>query len=551
MKAMSKLKGLAPGNINQPTPFYDMQTNAELMGYAEPMVYLMPMISHDLSMESITILENQAYQVGIYQDQDIAGNGVASIRYDDVHVSGGPYSLPLVTKGGFGFYWTRGGWSNTPLDFAGPPAALFTTNCGPGTTNPILPYLISTDHTYAMGGGLVFDTCGAPLVGNGGNDSMEFWDMLVEGSNVPIARVNTGNAYQFGLIDFYRPSYADPRAGAATPMIDLTNGVASGVRVSQPSCGSGYAPVFEISSIAGIYNGLEVTTAGFGPCLFGATTGIFRQGSQNYQTETYGNFSVFLSNGSKLGVLPLSPPGAPQSAIAGGTGSVPAGVTTYAFTASDYDGGETVVGGAITANPNGSQQVVVTAPAAFPAGASGVNLYRNGQLLNANSCIKPQVTTPGGTLTDSTSYTCGPSQPMVNTTGVTSVSPNGVTSSKFKIGMEAWSAAPRGEQNIFLPGALSTTWTGSSWTLDKGVTITRVQVQAKTAPAGCTTNAIVRVTDGTTPLNVTIATAGNDSGALTQNYAAGSTVTIGVQTAAAGCTTTPADANVTVQYRMQ
>ena len=209
--------------------------------------------------------------------------------------------------------------------------------------------------------------------------------------------------------------------------------------------------------------------------------GNLSAGIAEYQTETYGSFSVFLSNGSKLGVLPLTPPGAPQSAVAGGTGSVPAGVTTYAFTASDYDGGETVVGGAITANPNGSQQVVVTAPAAFPAGASGVNLYRNGQLLNANSCIKPQVTTPGGTLTDSTSYTCGPSQPMVNTTGVTSVSPNGVTSSKFKIGMEAWSAAPRGEQNIFLPGALSTTWTGSSWTLDKGVTITRVQVQAKTA----------------------------------------------------------------------
>ena len=34
-------------------------------------------------------------------------------------------------------------------------------------------------------------------------------------------------------------------------------------------------------------------------------------------------------------------------------------------------------------------------------------------------------------------------------------------------------------------------------TLDRGVTVTRVQVQAKTAPAGCTTNAVVRLTDGT------------------------------------------------------
>jgi len=68
---------------------------------------------------------------------------------------------------------------------------------------------------------------------------------------------------------------------------------------------------------------------------------------------------------------------------------------------------------------------------------------------------------------------------------------------------EAITASPRAEQNIFLPGALTTTWTGATWTLDKALTVTRVQAQAKTGPAGCTTNAVVRVTDGTTPINVT------------------------------------------------
>jgi len=76
-------------------------------------------------------------------------------------------------------------------------------------------------------------------------------------------------------------------------------------------------------------------------------------------------------------------------------------------------------------------------------------------------------------------------------------------------------------------------------------------VQAKTAPSGCTTNAVVRLIDGTTPVNVTIAAAANDSGAITQNYAAGTSLTVAVQTVAAGCTTSPADANVVVQYRMQ
>src|SRR6266851_1180656 len=119
------------------------------------------------------------------------------------------------------------------------------------------------------------------------------------------------------------------------------------------------------------------------------------------------------------------------------------------------------------------------------------------------------------------------------------------------LGGESLSASPRGEQNVFLPGALTSTWTGSTWTPDKAVTVTRLQAQAQTAPSGCTTNAIVRLTDGTTPVNLTIAAAANDSGAIAQNYAAGASLTIAVQTAAAGCTTSPADANVVVQYRMQ
>jgi hypothetical protein len=88
-------------------------------------------------------------------------------------------------------------------------------------------------------------------------------------------------------------------------------------------------------------------------------------------------------------------------------------------------------------------------------------------------------------------------------------------------------------------------------TLDKAITVTRLQVQAKTAPSGCSTNAVIRLTDGTTPVNVTVSAAANDSGAVAQNYAAAANLSVSVQTAAAGCTTSPADANVIVQYKMQ
>jgi len=119
------------------------------------------------------------------------------------------------------------------------------------------------------------------------------------------------------------------------------------------------------------------------------------------------------------------------------------------------------------------------------------------------------------------------------------------------IGSEQMSASPRGPLNVFFPGALTNTWTGLTWTLDKAITVTRLQVQAKTAAAGCTTNAVIRVSDGTTPVNLTLSAAANDSGGLSQNYPAGATLTISVQTAAAGCSTPPADANAVMQYRMQ
>jgi hypothetical protein len=50
---------------------------------------------------------------------------------------------------------------------------------------------------------------------------------------------------------------------------------------------------------------------------------------------------------------------------------------------------------------------------------------------------------------------------------------------------------------------------------------------------------------------LTITAAANDSGAITQNYAADATLTLSVQTGAVGCTALPADANGVIQYKMQ
>src|SRR5262249_61568599 len=141
--------------------------------------------------------------------------------------------------------------------------------------------------------------------------------------------------------------------------------------------------------------------------------------------------------------------------------------------------------------------------------------------------------------------------PHINSAGRSSLSSGGVQTDQLRLGGDTFPARPRGIVNPFFPGALTSTWTGSTITLDKAVTVPRVQVQAKTAPLGCATDAVVRLTDGTTPVNVTISAAANDSGAVTQNYAAGATLTLSVQTAAAGCSTSPSDANAAIQYKMQ
>lgn len=118
-------------------------------------------------------------------------------------------------------------------------------------------------------------------------------------------------------------------------------------------------------------------------------------------------------------------------------------------------------------------------------------------------------------------------------------------------GDSPFTASPRAEQSVFLPGALAATWTASTWTVDRAITITRVQVQAKTAPSSCGTNAVVRLSDGTNNVNVTVGAASNDSGTISQNYSAAAVLTVSVQTAASGCVTNPTDAMVVVQYRMQ
>ncbi|MFI5096521.1 MAG: hypothetical protein ACHQT6_00975 [Candidatus Acidiferrales bacterium] len=515
-------------------------------GYAYPMIYINGQSSTNDFLSGFKINCPQKYQTCLYEDQASNGDGPTDFRYDDVYLSNTNGSSNVyVAKAGFGRFWTRGAWQSSVNDFGAPTAALFTVNCGTGQPQPQWATIGYTTCT-AIYGGLLIDGCG---VNNSSGGGWTFNQLLTESGYIPAIRANTyPYGVSFGVTYF---SYADILGGYSTPAIDLTNAPRSAVTVNGATCATGYQPLFEVGT-SGNYPGLQVVGA---PCSYlGANNGTV-----TYSDAANGSFYDQLSWNTRLQntshvAYQMGIPGAPQRAVASSGGAVPVGPHTYQFTAVDADGNETTVGPAITGTATtGNQTITVTAPAAFPVGAVGLNLYRDSGMINPNgaSCNTPQINVLGGTIADNYLFKCGANAPYQNQAGSSLISSHGLATYKLKISNETLTASPRGEQNIFLPGPLTSTWTGSTWIIDRAITITRVQVQAKTSPSGCTQNAIVRLTDGTTPVNVMISAVANDSGRITHNYAAGAALTVNVQIAAAGCTTSPSDANVTIQYRMQ
>jgi hypothetical protein len=544
------------GATNCQASFYQVSSSLScFQGLAYPMVYFDPETAGSSYLENLVFTPNQAYQSALYLDEQMNHDGVVGLRFEHVHTDGGYHSFPVINKGGFGFFWNYGGWSAVGGNFSESRDYIMTHNCGmpayqPSPAPP--PYIFTTNQSYSFGTFEV-DTCG---LSNG-----------TFGNNVVLNQVltenNAGPAFKFNMlpyglsgISFNQGSYADLTGGFATPYFDLTNASSSGSEFNYMECATGYQPLLQTGATPSSYAGISIRGN-----LGGCTGGI---GAVNYRFDNMSNnlgvvsgYNTQLNAGAQV-FSPMPSPANFQSVTpVSGTGLAP-GTYNYCAIAVDPFGGVTATNPSSCTSvttTTGNQSVQLVMPASFPAGSSGLLIFdrTTGQYVNYNSCLTPQVSVPGSTATlTSTFEGCTYANPNQTSAVANFVSTsNGIGGSKLLLNGEFLNAAPRSEQNIFLPGGLSTTWTGSTWTLDRGVTVTRVQVQAKTAPSGCTTNAVVRLTDGTTPVNVTIAAAANDSGAIAQNYVSGAALTFSVQTAAAGCTTTPADANVTIQYRMQ
>jgi hypothetical protein len=137
--------------------------------------------------------------------------------------------------------------------------------------------------------------------------------------------------------------------------------------------------------------------------------------------------------------------------------------------------------------------------------------------------------------------------------------PQGVQGLPGPIGLQGppGAAGPSGSQlwNTFLL-SLNSAATASTFTLDRGIHLTRIQAQAMVAPVRCTVNAVLTLTDGTTggTTTLTIKSAANDSGHISRSYAAGTVLSLKVSTAAR-CSGTgaqsPAHVSVVAQYAAQ
>jgi hypothetical protein len=118
----------------------------------------------------------------------------------------------------------------------------------------------------------------------------------------------------------------------------------------------------------------------------------------------------------------------------------------------------------------------------------------------------------------------------------------------------AFTSAPRMTYTAFIPNLSAAPGAYARFTIDKAITVTRLQMVLGTAPS-CKTQARIAVTDGTTSHALTTSNGSRiyDSGPIVKNYPSGATVDLTIEASAAGCGAgeSPANANLVVQYRMQ
>lgn len=454
----------------------------------------------------------------------------------------------VVIKGGFDFIFRQSTCDPSPGMVQLPsPCVNFTDSSVAVEPTSQISGLVRFYNFFTGGSGIQIDSI--PNSNAGGGSSYSFIDVLAESMLTPFLRVGplneSTNDFQFENL-----VVADQVSGAGTPLIDV-----SGARVAAITLARGVTT----------QNGgqpIVIGSKGYAPTLFSVYQPTLNSGNgawfalrQNGVNGPAGTSSVVELNNEPLTALgtgrfnsAMLAPEAPTSCVLAPGASIPAGTHTYSLTAVDYDGYETLPGAPATLATNGNQSVECLFPK-LPIGAAGFNVYRDGfRIFAGGTCQSPQM--QSGKFID-VNRGCGESAPKVNLAGSSSLSQSGISSFQIRISGERLSSAPRSVLPGFFPGKLTSRWTAMNWTIDKGIIVTRIQVQLKIAPAECETNALIRLKSEKHAIDVAIAGSATDSGPLHVDFASGESLKLSVETPASKCKEDPADASVLIQYKMQ
>ena len=299
-------------------------------------------------------------------------------------------------------------------------------------------------------------------------------------------------------------------------------------------------------------------------------SGSFSAGTITASAFSGGSFSGSGANLTGIPVSALTGAGAPTNANTGNTivqrdasGSFSAGtITASAFSGGSFSGsGANLTGiplsaltgaGAPTSGNSGNSIVQRDASGSFSAGTISANSFQGsfiGSGAGLNTLNAAAITVLTGTIPDAT---LSSNVPLLNA-AANKFTGNVQAASVTVANDAAFSSAPRMMWTTFLPDGLTTAYTANVMIPDQNIVVTRVMATLKTAESGnCSSNLDIRVSNSGLIFDLTFKAGQTvaDSGALNKAVAGGSNLQVSIQTGAS-CQTNPADANVSVQYRMQ
>lgn len=405
-----------------------------ISGNAHPM-FIISEGQQGIHFSRLLLQVARTQQTGVLLDSGGDGGSTVGNTFDDMYLLGASgLSKPLITKGGFDFFWRRGDCSNGG-------AGINTNGCVIHTAVSSAVALPSTaqiigrvqfDLVYFASAGVQYD-CRPQPTGNGQIRDGRYNGSLFESAVEPFVWFTACTNQRVSTIKIKDFNLSDSVIGCGTPLIEATDSNVFDVEVEQ------------ILTFCGIPSTISLPITNTTNVL---STGFVSTSSGNAFNPN--SVTPFEFGGLFTGKFftPLSFTSAPTLALSAG-GSVPVGQTFYTVSAVDIDGKESFVGPEANVTTTGGNQTVTITRPALPAGAVGWFAQRH-PVGSGGARVNVQVVTgncnnfiPSSTtqFVDTFSFTCGVSNVQISTAGQSVIGVNGLSAPTLRLMNSGFSLA--------------------------------------------------------------------------------------------------------------